>query len=538
MRYAKHVSTKVTPQSQPIPGTAQVQNSAGGYTYQVDEWTRLTRFLILGSEGGTYYASEQKLTLQNAKGVMKCLDKDGKRAVDEIVKVSVEGRAVKQDPALFAFALACRHKDLETRQYARTMLSKVARIGTHLFHFADSMNELGGWGQGVKRLISRWYTQADAGELAYQLVKYPSRDGWSHRDLLRKTHPKVDDVRSEMFKWATSKEAYDWKDTVPAKDDPMARLWARDTAMKLKVSNKAELKTLLNLITDYRLPRECIPTEALNEPEVWEALLVDMPVHALVRNLGKLTSVGVLKPLSAAEKKALSLLGDFDRLKKARLHPLNVLVALNTYRQGHGAKGSLKWKPVQRIVDALDEAFYATFKTIEPANKRMLLGIDVSGSMGSPELSGMTGISPRVAAAVMAMVSARSEPQYYFFAFTHKFMHLPISANMRLDQVIEIVDRNDFGRTDCAVPMLCAMEMKFEVDVFAVYTDNETWAGSIHPSQALRQYRQKMGIAAKQVVVGMTATDFTIADPDDAGTMDVAGFDSSAPAVIADFARG
>jgi 60 kDa SS-A/Ro ribonucleoprotein len=47
-----------------------------------------------------------------------------------------------------------------------------------------------------------------------------------------------------------------------------------------------------------------------------------------------------------------------------------------------------------------------------------------------------------------------------------------------------------------------------------------------------------MGVDTRQVVVGMTATEFTIADPADKLSMDVVGFDASAPNVIADFVRG
>jgi len=35
----------------------------------------------------------------------------------------------------------------------------------------------------------------------------------------------------------------------------------------------------------------------------------------------------------------------------------------------------------------------------------------------------------------------------------------------------------------------------------------------------------------------MTSTGFTIADPNDAGMLDVVGFDEAAPAMMADFAR-
>ena len=71
MSYLKRISTRRPPQSAPIPGSTQVPNSAGGYSWSVDDWTRLRRFLVLGSEGGTFYASEQTLTLANAAAVAR-----------------------------------------------------------------------------------------------------------------------------------------------------------------------------------------------------------------------------------------------------------------------------------------------------------------------------------------------------------------------------------------------------------------------------------------------------------------------------------
>lgn len=69
-------------------------------------------------------------------------------------------------------------------------------------------------------------------------------------------------------------------------------------------------------------------------------------------------------------------------------------------------------------------------------------------------------------------------------------------------------------------------------------TDNESWAGEIHPDEALCRYRQVSGINAKVVVVGMTATSFSIADPNDAGMLDVVGSDTATPNLVADFVRG
>ena len=77
-----------------------------------------------------------------------------------------------------------------------------------------------------------------------------------------------------------------------------------------------------------------------------------------------------------------------------------------------------------------------------------------------------------------------------------------------------------------------------EVDTFQVYTDNETWWGAIHPHQALREYRERTGIAARLAVVALTSTRTTIADPADPGQLDVSGFDAAVPTLLADFSRG
>ena len=121
--------------------------------------------------------------------------------------------------------------------------------------------------------------------------------------------------------------------------------------------------------------------------------------------------------------------------------------------------------------------------------------------------------------------------------FGEKMVPLTVSPRQRLDDVVKTISGLPFAATDCALPMLWALKEKVAADIFVVYTDSETWFGDIHPVQALRQYRERMGIAAKLIVVGMVSNGFTIADPDDAGMLDIVGFDTAAPALIADFAR-
>src|SRR5947208_7338479 len=153
MTYLHRHGTRRVPQWTPLPG--QVPNSAGGHVWAIDVWTRLRRFLILGSEGGSYYASEWTLTRENAQAVEQAVAQDGPRAVAEIVRVSREGRAPKNDPALFALSLAAAADDESTRKAALDALPQVARTGTHLFQFPGFVEGLRGWGRALRREAGR-----------------------------------------------------------------------------------------------------------------------------------------------------------------------------------------------------------------------------------------------------------------------------------------------------------------------------------------------------------------------------------------------
>jgi 60 kDa SS-A/Ro ribonucleoprotein len=564
--YTGVVNTKKTSQTEPIPGSAQVQNSAGGFSFAVDDWMRLQRFLILGTEGGSYYATEQALTKDNAAAVIRCVKADGPRAVKEIVEVSKMGRAPKNDPAIFALAIALKMGDEKTKMAAKAAVPEVCRIGTHIFAFGEAVKALGGWGRGTKTAVSNWYTSQPTEDLAYQLVKYQQRNGWSHGDLLRKAHPQDPDMtRQGLFRYALKGvdglAAHTVNVKRPGKTDLIHDRQAIDISTLPPIIEAFErAKRLVSdveavrLIQEYSLPRECIPTNLLNSPDVWRALLTSgkgMPFTAMIRNLAKMTNVGLLRPLSTEAKYVMDRLSDKEGLKKARVHPLQILTALRTYAQGRGDKGSLEWMPVPQISEALNDAFYLSFDALVPTGKRHMLALDVSGSMSSP-IVGMN-LSAREGSAAMALVTAAVEKQSLITAFASSnaswysrassandisgITPVDISARDRLDAVIRKTGALPFGGTDCSLPIRYALAKKLEVDAFLVYTDSETYAGPIHPSQALKEYRQKTGIPAKLIVVGMVSNEFTIADPNDAGMMDVVGFDTSAPSLMADFVR-
>ena len=538
-----------TPQTEMMSAN-QVKNSAGGFVFAVDDMTRLRRFLVLGADGGSYYAAERQLKLENAQCIGNLLAAGRvQEVVDTIVECSEGGRAAKQDATIFALAVVARlAKTPAERKMAFEALHRVCRIPTHLFSFIANTERLvpgsSGWGRMMRDAVAKWYTGKKPRGLATAITKYQQRDGWSHRDVLRLSHAKpADRMHSLLFKYAAKgwdavaedvKEIREWADAEAEAEAANDRTIEFLTAVE--VVKTADEAHACELIREHGLVREHLPTEMLSSAAVWEALLTEMPMTALMRNLNKLTQVGLLAKDAPAVEAVAARFSDVEQLRSARLHPLNILVAMRTYARGHGDKGKLSWDPNPQIVAALERAFYASFSLVAPTGKRFVLALDVSGSM-CQSIGGM-GISCAEAATAMAMATVRTEPMCRTMAFGHQFHRLDLKPSDALDSAIRKTSNLSFGGTDCSLPMQWALRNKVEADVFVVYTDSETYAGKIHPVEALRQYRAKTGIAAKLIVVGMVSNGFTIADPDDAGMMDVVGFDSAAPEVMRSFVAG
>ncbi|VDM84113.1 unnamed protein product, partial [Strongylus vulgaris] len=214
----------------------QVRNDAGGFVFAVSDETRVRRFIILGTAGGTYYATEKELTMDNVKALIDIIERGhGSLILKEIYEISLAGRNPKQDPLLMALALCARYHVCDTttkvkeagdgpnkelivakNQYlsqlhksAFGIVNEVCRIPTHLFTFVkycelvsqSTQPEEGkkstGWGRLMRTTIQNWYASKTPELLAMHLTKYPQRGGWSHRDLFRLAHPTLKEKKNE-----------------------------------------------------------------------------------------------------------------------------------------------------------------------------------------------------------------------------------------------------------------------------------------------------------------------------------------------------
>lgn len=514
----KNYSTGLTnrTQQQPIFGrTDMAKNNAGGYGFEITPQERLERFLLIGSEGGTYYVGEQKLTEENAQSILKLLKTDGIKVVDTVVDFAVNKRAPKADAGLFVLALAASFGDQQTKNAAYQAVSTVAGYSTHLFTFLANVQNLRGWSRGLRKAVARFYTGKSVDQLAYQLVKYRNRSGFTHRDALRLSHPSTEDVsKNQLLKYAVGKA------TEAEVENTMVRAYGK--------AQTAKGKELVKIIQEGKLTWEMVPTSELNDKDVLKALLPNMPLNALVRNLNRYAKAGLTEGNSETTKAIVAKLTDAEYVKKSGMHPVSVVNSMLTYSSGRGFKGDSTWKVNQNVVDALQDTYELALKAIVPTGKKILIGVDVSPSMETA-VNGMQLTAMQVAI-VLATTMLKSEKNAELICFDTRIVPPTFGRRTSIDEVLKF-HANGNG-TDCAQPLVYAANKLESYDAILILTDTETWAGRKHGFEVLESYRKNVNRDVKVIEVASVATGYSTMPGDDKNILRVVGFDASVMNVI------
>ncbi|MEO0870126.1 MAG: TROVE domain-containing protein, partial [Cyanobacteria bacterium J06642_11] len=370
----------------------------------------------------------------------------------------------------------------------------------------------------------------DAKALAYQLLKYQQRHGYTHRDALRLFHVKPETPEHQsLYQWATQ----GWN-TVPETppSEAMGQIWWYERV-------KQDPSLTLEAIRQGRLTHEMIAPIGEMDQAAWQLLFQDMPLGALLRNVGSLTQLGVLQAHKTENLKHLAdRLQNKQKLRRARIHPIDILKALKTYESGGKLGRSQKtWVPVPRVMDILEVALERSFDVVKPTGKTFLHAVDVSGSMSYYTVSSV-GLTCCEIATTLALATAKAEKNYIIRGFSTQFRDLKITARDSFSSALKKAQNNNFGGTDAAVAYDWAIKNKAYVDVFCFWTDSESWAGRSHPSQRLAAYRRQINPKAKAIYVTLAPYNVSLVDPQDPYSWDFSGFDPAMPKAIQMIAQG
>ncbi|BAY11916.1 TROVE domain-containing protein [Calothrix sp. NIES-2098] len=520
-----------TPQNQPIPGreAEMIKGRSGGYMFDAGIWKMLRRCLLIGTAKSTYYAGKHELTEDFVDVVKQAVAENPGRVAEEILYAS-DGRAINNSAPILALVLLSMGETPEAKKAFGEIFGQVVRTGSHFYEWLNYTKSLRGFGKVVREAGKTWLSREDVKGLAYQLLKYQQRQGFSHKDALRLFHVKPPtETHRELFEWVVK----GWED-LPADipSEALAQIWWYEWLKR----NPSETHTA---IAQGRLTHEMAAPVGKMDKQAWQLLFQEMPIGAMLRNLGSLTELGVLRADESANiLRVEAVLNNKEHLRKGRIHPIDVLKALKTYQSGGKLGRSQKtWEPVPRIVDILEKAVELAFDVVQPTGKVFMHAVDVSGSMSWGVVDSV-GLSCCEIATTMALVTAKAEQNYMIRGFATEFRELGITAKDSFSSALRKASNQNFGGTDASVAYDWMIKNKFKADVICFWTDNESWAGSKHPSQALAQYRQKVNPNAKAVYVTLAPYKITLVDPQDPLSWDLAGFDPGTPRIIQMLATG
>lgn len=521
----KYSSVSEIPQTEPLLGRKDmILNDAGGYVFKITDLQHFKRFLILGSSDGTYYVNAKDFTKRNVENIIDLIKANGILVIDTIV--NLRDKCPKLSPSLYALALSITYGDDKTKKYGYSKITNICKSSYQLFELMQYIQELRGWSRGLRLGVAKWFDKPYS-DLSYQFIKYRQREGWTHKDVLRLSHPRAKDENTQMlFGWSVGKIS----------DEEIKEEYLSDF---IKIQKAEKEKEVISLLVKNKFSWEMVPTQFLKSPTVWKALLPNLQLTAILRNLGKMASIGILNPFSNETNYICSKLNDRVYIEKSKVHPYQIALSLVMYNEGKGFKGDLSWISNSQIKDALENAFKFSFGNVIPTNKNIVLGVDISGSMrGYNSNIFQSVLDASQASAILSLIHLNTEANIQFIEFDTKYYSSKINRNDSVYSAFAKIKSG--GGTDLAQPVQYALDKKISnVDAFIIYTDNETWAGKKHTVTVFNDYRKKYNGNCKLINVAMTATKGSIIDPKEVDSMlEVVGFNTDTPNIINQFIMG
>ncbi|GLG97094.1 60 kDa SS-A/Ro ribonucleoprotein [Gryllus bimaculatus] len=515
----------------------------------------LKRFLHYGRETSLYQPGNRILNKYfepNCITSVEALIADGRPAdaVVHIVKAFSDGYSAHSEALVYALACCVRQKSNDAlRQNAYKAFKKICKSVQNFFLFVKFSTELSsptrGWGHGCRKVVIDWYVKQNPLELAENVTRYRGIYFWTHRDIIKLAHPKTEDVAMKaVLKYVMKgiKEAREEFGGNPLAQPVLTYLQAVEDFKHSK-----EEEWAARVVEQHKLCLEHVPPQFIKSKEVWAALIPNMPLPTLLRNLKRLGRLRFLRTNHPVMIRVVEALGNQAAITEGSVHPAQVLIALRSYEQS----GRLKYvdpnrelkplvQPNPKIIEALNTLLESSFKSLVPTGLRYLVMVDTRSPLVTGHCWQCTSVPPLHAAALIALSLVKTERNVTVLAFGLGVpTDVPLSKTMTLVQAQEKLREVPTTSVDFGLPFSWATENKKEIDVFICITDSQVRAGRLKAAEELKKYRESLNMPnSKFVVCGLTCPKFSIASEDDPGMLDIAGFDEQVPRVIEAFSRG
>ena len=225
---------------------------------------------------------KKELTEDFIEVIKQAVATDPNRVSEEILYAS-DGRSINNSAPILALVLLSMGETAAAKQAFLEIFPQVVRTGSHFYEWLNYTKSLRGFGRIIRQAGTAWLSREDVKALAYQFLKYQQRHGFQHRDVLRLFHVKPSTVEHDrLFQWIVN----GWNELpedIPS--EALAQIWWYEW---LKRHPEQTHKAIL----EGRLTHEMAAPVGNMDKAAWQLLFNEMPIGAMLRNLGFFNSIG------------------------------------------------------------------------------------------------------------------------------------------------------------------------------------------------------------------------------------------------------
>ncbi|NUS59861.1 MAG: RNA-binding protein [Lysobacter sp.] len=434
--------------------SADVRNEEGAPAYARSPEQALALFAATGCLNGTFYASAET----QFGTVMKLCDRV---SPDFVARTAVYARQVghmKDMPALLLATLASRDAVLLARAFPH-VVDNARMLRNFVQVIRSGRTGRKSLGTLPKRLVREWIDRASA----EQLVQAAVGNNPSLADVIRMVHPKPDDAtRAALYAWIIGKP-FD-ENALP----PKVRAYE---AFK-REPHAALPEVPFQYLTSLKL--DAAHWKTLARKVSWQTLR--MSLNTFARN-------GVFNEDAEMVTAVAARLRSKSEIERARVFPYQLLAA---WHAGIALPGEIQL--------AMQDAMEIATRNVPAIDGRVVVAVDVSGSMSSPITGYRKGSTSSMrcvdVAALIAACLQRTNPTARVLPFDHIVRRVALNPrDSVMTQATRLASLGG-GGTAVSAPLLKLNSDRAEVDLLVIVSDNESWFDARRggPTEAMRQW--------------------------------------------------